>query len=167
VQEIATKGGSIRVFAQLVNGPRPVEPSVSAYLDDEARLGLVGPEPLRAMGERLQQRKAELHELLGQLKADGRVIAGYGASATVTTLIYYFDLGRYLDFLADDNPLKVGTYSPGHHLPVLAGDAIYDRGATHVVVLAWAYADPIVKKHQKFRDAGGHFIIPMPGVEVL
>jgi len=33
-----------------------------------------------------------------------KTIAGYGAAPNTTTLMYYFDLWKYLKFLIDDNP---------------------------------------------------------------
>ena len=46
----------------------------------------------------------DLHDLLAPLRGSGKTVAGYGASATVTTLIHNFDLGPFLSYLVDDNP---------------------------------------------------------------
>ena len=89
-----------------------------------------------------------------------------GASPTVTTLLYHFDLNDKVDFIVDDNPAKQNTFSPGKHIPVLSPQAIYDRGADFVLVLAWNYAAPILKKHQAFLDRGGRFIVPLPYLQV-
>ena len=111
--------------------------------------------------------KAQVLGLLAQLKAQGKTVAGYGASATCTTLLYHFDLGDKLSFVADDNSRKHGTFSPGRHLPVLPAQALYDRQPDYVVILAWVYAPAILKKHQAFLNQGGHFIVPMPSPEVI
>jgi hypothetical protein len=50
---------------------------------------------------------------------------------------------------------------------VLPSQELYERKPDYVVILAWNYAQPIMKKHQAFLDQGGHFIIPMPKVEVI
>jgi hypothetical protein len=36
-----------------------------------------------------------------------------------------------------------------------------------VVILAWNFAEPIMKKHKAYLDAGGHFIVPIPQVKVF
>ena len=167
VQRIPSKGGSLHGTVQLAGGPRPVSPSVAELIALEASLGLDRPAPFKALATQLDSIKTRLLSLLNGLKAEGKTIAGYGASATVTTLIYHFDLGDMVTFLVDDNPRKHNTFSPGHYIPVLPSDAIYERDADYVLILAWRYAEPIMKKHQAFLDEGGHFIVPMPSVEVI
>ena len=57
--------------------------------------------------------------ILGELKAEGERIVGYGASARGNTLLNYYGIGaETLDYIVDRNPLKQGLYSPGMHIPV-------------------------------------------------
>jgi hypothetical protein len=100
------------------------------------------------------------------LRADGRTVAGYGASVGVTTLLYYFDLGKALSFIVDDNPVRHGRFTPGQHIPVLSSDALYDRGTDDVLLLAWRYAAPIMTRHEAYRRAGGRFVLPLPEVRI-
>lgn len=167
VQPIASKGGSIRGFAQLSGGPRRVETSVQAYIALEEEHGMNSLEPLRAMGRRIESNKHALLGRLAEFRAQGQTLAGYGASATVTTLLYHFELNELLEFIVDDNPSKQGTFSPGRHLPVYSSDALFELGADDVVVLAWVYAEPIINKHQRFLNQGGRFIVPMPRVRLV
>ena len=62
----------------------------------------------------------------------------------------------------DDNPIKHQKLSPGHHIPVYPSAEIYQRNPDYILVLAWRYADVIMKKHAQFRENGGQFIIPLP-----
>ena len=55
---------------------------------------------------------------------------------------------------------------PGMHIPVLPSQAMYEREIDYVVVLAWNFAAPIMQNHAAFRERGGHFIVPLPAVEV-
>jgi len=49
---------------------------------------------------------------------------------------------------------------------VVKSEAIYERKPDSIVILAWRYTDPIVGKHQRFLDAGGEFIVPLPKVSI-
>ena len=69
---------------------------------------------------------------------------------------------NHIDFIVDDNPLKQGFYSPGKHIPVYDSSKIYEKEPDYVLILAWNFAESIMKKHQAFKDSGGSFIIPMP-----
>ncbi|VTT99826.1 Uncharacterized protein OS=uncultured bacterium GN=ACD_60C00028G0026 PE=4 SV=1: Methyltransf_13: Methyltransf_23: Methyltransf_14 [Gemmataceae bacterium] len=165
-RRIPTKGGSLRGTVQLAGGPRSVSPEVGKLVEWEALTRLHSPETFRAYARRIEAAKEQFGPLLDRCRAAGKVVAGYGASPTVTTLIDQFDLAGRLDFLVDDNPVKQHTFSPGHHLPVYPSDAIYEREADVVAVLAWQYAAPIAAKHRKFSDAGGRFVVPLPQLQV-
>ena len=160
-----TKGGSIRGFVQLAGAHgRLPEGALAALVADEGVGGFDRPEKLRAFSERTETLRGSLAALVGDLRARGRTLAGYGASVGVTTLLYYFDLGSALSFLVDDNPVRHGRFTPGHHLPVLPSDALYEKRPDDVLLLAWRYADPILKRHAAYRQAGGRFILPLPEI---
>lgn len=72
-----------------------------------------------------------------------------------------------IDYIVDDNPAKQNTFSPGYHIPVLPSEVLYERNPDYVLLLAWRYAEPIMKKHQAYLKHGGHFIIPLPQLKVI
>ena len=167
VDRTPMKGGSIRGTVQLVGGVRPIEPSVENLINMEIKEGFCQPERYEELADTIDCEKEKLLELLKKLKAEGKVVAGYGASHSVTTFLYYFGIAEYLDFMIDDNPRKFNTFSPGHHIPVLTSEAIYEKKTDYVLILAWRYADPIMRKHQKYLSQGGRFIVPLPHIKVI
>jgi SAM-dependent methyltransferase len=167
VLRVPTKGGSLRYTIQLAGGPRKVAPIVGELKELETRQGLDQPEMFSRFNSRIEQAKQATLDLLRKLKADGKQIAGYGASATTTTLAYHFELGAVLHYLLDDYPAKQGLLSPGLHIPVLHSQAIYERLPDYIVVMAWRYYEPIMRKHQQFTACGGHFVVPMPELKIL
>jgi len=166
-ERIDSHGGSLRGVAQIAGAGRDVQPSVSRLIDLEASLGLDRAETLQAFGQNIEDIKDKLTEILRQLKREGKTIAGFGAPAKATTLMYHFGIGPDLiDFIVDDSPLKQNLFAPGLHIPVLPSAAIYDKKPDAVVILAWNFAEPIVANHQKYLDDGGQFIVPLPAVSV-
>lgn len=161
IERIGSKGGSIRCYAQLADGPRATEAIVGEMLEAEAKIGLDQPEIFKRFTDELEGIKASLQEMLGRLKREGKRIAGFGASTTVTTLLFQFDIAQYLEFLVDDNRDRHGLRSPGYHLPVVHPERLLADKIDYAVILAWQYAAPIMKNHPEFTDAGGKFIIPM------
>ncbi len=167
VKRVPTKGGSLRYTIQRAGGPLTVQPSVAAMIKFEEELGLYRPEMFREFAKRIESLKTQTLALLCAAKTQGKRIAGYGASITATTLIYHFDMGQYFEYLVDDNLAKQGRFSPGLHLPVYAPPVLYERKPQVVVVLAWRYAEPIIKKYPAILAKNTQFLIPVPEVRVL
>lgn len=168
VRRVDSHGGSLRAVAQVKGGPWPVDASVGEAVANEDRLGLDRPETFAAFAAAIDRRKSDLGAVLSAIKAEGGTIAGVGAPAKATTLLYHLGIGPdVIDFIVDDNPLKQGLYSPGMHIPILPAEALYDRRPSHALVLAWNFAEPIMARHAAYRDAGGRFIVPLPEVRVV
>jgi len=167
-ERISSHGGSLRGVAQVAGGPRTVEPSVADLIALEKTLGLDRADTLNAFGARIDAVKSELTARLHELKAAGKTIAGFGAPAKATTLMYHFGIGPdIVDFIVDDSPLKQGLYSPGMHIPVLPSSAIYSKKPDAVIILAWNFAEPIMRNHDKYLNQGGTFIVPLPKVKIF
>jgi hypothetical protein len=161
-------GGSLHGVAQLASGVRPVGASVVQALEVERRMRLDREETFVEFGRRIDALGERLRELLSQLRAQGKRIAGFGAPAKATTLMHHFGLGREsLDFIVDDSPLKQGLFTPGLHVPVVASSAIAERRPDYLLILAWNFARSIIEKQGRFAAAGGRFIIPVPDLEVI
>ena len=165
---VSSHGGSLRGVAQLKGGAHPVGASVGTAVAQEEELGLDKAETLRGLARKIDGIKSELGDILRRLKEEGKSIAGFGAPAKATTLMYHFDIGPDLiDFIVDDSPLKQGLFTPGMHIPVVGSEAIADKKPDVLVILAWNFANPIMEKHEAFRRSGGQFIVPLPKVEIF
>jgi C-methyltransferase C-terminal domain len=105
---------------------------------------------------------------LESLKAEGKSIAAYGAPAKGNTLLNYCGIDtRLLDFAVDKNPLKVGLFTPGAHLPVLPVSAVLERQPDYLLILAWNFASEIMQQQSEFEARGGKFIIPIPEPRII
>jgi SAM-dependent methyltransferase len=169
VEHEPTKGGSIRGFARFAGrGSGRFGPgALHELVQQETAGGFDRPEKLHDFAGGVEDLRSELIALVSDLRARGRTVAGYGASVGVTTLLYYFDMGKQLSFMVDDNPIRHGLFTPGQHIPVLPSEALYEHRPDDVLLLAWRYAEPIVSRHEAFRRGGGRFIVPLPEIRVL
>lgn len=166
VERVTTKGGSLRYFVQRAGGPLSDDGTVASMLAFEDRIGLYRKETFVAYADKIQGLKAQTLDFLISAKRDRKSIAGFGASITCTTLIYHFDIGKYLDYLVDDNPAKQDRFSPGIHLPVFPSSALSERKPDYIIILAWRFADTIMKKNQGYLRHGGNFLIPVPEFKI-
>ena len=164
---VEAQGGSLRVYVSMASRGDAVKPSVREMEALEQAAGLESADTLRAFSNRIARTGAELTSLLKGLKARGYSIAGYGAPAKSTTLMYHFGLGAdVIDYIVEDNPLKHDLFTPGLHLPVVPVDALYEKRPDYVVVLAWNFAESIIANHRRFSEQGGRFVVPLPMMSV-
>ncbi|MGH6716275.1 MAG: methyltransferase domain-containing protein [Bradyrhizobium sp.] len=162
VERTSTKGGSIRAFTQPKStGKRPRSEEYLKLVAEEERRGITSPKIYRDWFEAIDRRKRAVLAYLERAHSEGKVIAAYGASTTTTTLLYHFELENRITFIVDDNPLKQGSFSPGAHIPVLPSSALLTEEPDVAVILAWIYAEPILKRNEAYVAAGGRFLIPL------
>ena len=166
VELLPIHGGSLRLFITCAGGPASAR--IQESLASEQSAGLRSFDYYRNFAERVGRLKSQLLELLQRLKAEGRSIAAYGASAKGSTLMNAFGIdARLIDFVVDRSPLKQGRYTPGNHLPVLPPHALLDRKPDYVLLLTWNFAEEILAQQAEFRGRGGKFIVPVPEVSVI
>lgn len=173
---VETHGGSIRVISGRTRAPLSsraanllVEEKASGYTPDVLVAGGQGASfgPVEALGRNVELLGLRLKRLLIDIKMAGKTVAGFGAPAKVTTLMHRFGLGKDdISFIVDDSPLKQGLFTPGKYVPVLPSSALYERRPDYVLVLAWNFAEPIMRSHKRFSDEGGSFIVPIPELKV-
>lgn len=155
-QEIPTHGGSLRV-AVARQGERSVSPGVASMLSVEKNQRLSDLETFRAFADAVEEVREKLPQLLAGL--NGRLI-GYGAPAKSTTILNYCRLGSdTLHYIVDDSPLKQGLFTPGTHIPVVGPDALEKERPDHILVLAWNFADDIIKKTKYLQC---QYVLPVP-----
>jgi len=159
VQEVATKGGSLRYYWAKKVSKWSVAPRVQTFIERELQ-ACTGVSLFKEFESKIKSVKDELIDYLNS-NSFARVV-GYGASATSTTLISNFQLHSYLNYLVDDNPSKVGTYSPGYHIPVHASSKLNEDKPDLLIILAWRYKDKILDRLRKIGYENCSIVIPLP-----
>jgi hypothetical protein len=153
-------GGSLRVFFGHGAGDSS---DVSEFIASERRRGVTVREAWERFGLAAGAHRRALLDLLSGLARQGASLGGYGAPAKGNTLLNFCGIGPpLLPFTVDRNPLKVGLFTPGTHVPVLSVDALETRRPSHVLILAWNFADEIVRQQPAHAARGGRWLVPIP-----
>jgi SAM-dependent methyltransferase len=167
VERLLIHGGSLRLFAGHA-GAHPAQSSVAALLAEEKSKGVDSAGWYAGFTGKVLEIKKALCDLLKQLKREGKSAAAYGASAKGSTLLNYFGLGNEsLEFVADRSTYKQGRLTPGTHIPIVAPEQLLQRMPDYTLLLTWNFADEIMEQQKSYRQKGGKFIVPIPGVTVV
>ena len=143
-------------------------PAVSHLLAEENAWGVDKTASYQALGARVKRLRQDLLARLRVIKAQGKRIAAYGASAKGSTLLNYFGIGRdTLEFVVDRSTYKQGRYMPGVHLPICAPEQLLGVMPDYTLLLTWNFADEILAQQAEYRRRGGRFIIPIPEVRIV
>jgi hypothetical protein len=160
---VPVHGGSVRMYAGRAEHYGGHAPAVLAMAAEERAIGMTSLERWREFARGVEAQRAALVEMLKRLTSEGKTVAGYGAPAKGNTLLNYCGIGTdLLPYTVDRSPLKVGTLTPGMHIPVLEAATLLERQPDYVLILAWNFADEIMRQQAEYRSRGGRFILPIP-----
>lgn len=166
VQRLAIHGGSVRVFVS----KKPIKQSmrVKELLKLEEKEGILKPETYLKFRRKVDKVRHELVQLLWGLRMKNKSVVGYGASAKGNIILNYCRIGpETLDYVVDSIPYKQGKFTPGMHIPIFPEEKLLKDQPDYTLLLAWNFADEIIKKQAEYRKRGGKFILALPKLTIV
>ncbi|MEV0792140.1 class I SAM-dependent methyltransferase [Kribbella sp. NPDC050459] len=168
VQELASHGGSLRVFSTPVETAGEPSDLVVKVLMDEEEAGLHTVEGHLGFAAEVFTIKSDLLEFLIQAQRDGKFVAGYGAPGKGNTLLNHCGIREdLLPYTVDRSPHKHGMYLPGTHIPIFAPERLAETRPDYIVILPWNLRTEIVHQLGYAREWGAKFVVPIPRLTVL
>jgi len=162
VERLPIHGGSLRVYAAH-RGAAEAAPAVARLLAEEDELGMGQISYFEGFAARVRELCQALVQLLDRLAEQGATVAAYGAAAKGAVLLNAAGIdAERIEFVADKNPHKQDHYMPGVHVPIVGPEAITARMPDYLLLLAWNFADEVMRQQSDYSARGGRFIVPVP-----
>jgi SAM-dependent methyltransferase len=147
------QGGSIRVVLR-----RGRLPGADGWRQGEAWLRTW--HAYRGLQGRAEYARRRLLEVIDAEQEQGRVVAGYAASAKSCTLLSFCGIGPdSLPWIADTTPGKAGRLAPGSRIPIRPEGDMPD---TFLLLAANYLPEILARMPADWRAAGGKLITPLP-----
>jgi len=169
VEEVATHGGSLRIYAcHEEDYSRNIAQRVDSLINKEIEMGFNTLEHYRTFGEKVKETKRKILDFLITEKRAGKSIVGYGAPAKGNTLLNYCGIRTdFMDYTVDRSPHKQNQYLPGVHIPIYSPEEIIMTRPDYLVILPWNIKEEIMRQMSHIRDWGSKFVVFIPEVKVF
>jgi len=168
VEELATHGGSLRIYATHIENTISIAPQVKTVLQKEISANLDKLEGYKGFQKKANRIKYDFLNFLLHANSQNKKVIGYGAAAKGNTLLNYCGVKNDLiDFVVDKAPLKVGKYLPGSHIPIVMEETIKELKPDFVVIFPWNIKEEIIHQLSYIREWNGKFVVTIPRLEIL
>jgi len=169
VVELPTHGGSLRVLAQLADGPkRPAGRGLEAVRAKEKQARLDALETYTTFADQVERRLESVRSFLSKTREEAKTVVGYAAASKGTILLNAAGItSDEVAYVVDLNPHKQDRFLPGTRIPIYAPAKIRETRLDFLLLLAWNLTDEIMSQMAYIREFGGRFVTPIPDVRVI
>lgn len=163
VEKIDAHGGSLRVFARLIDECSNIR-FCGGLQEDEY--------DFEHFSRKAYSVRDKVLALIDPYR--GRIF-GYGASAKGSVLLQFCGLGKDdVVYVADDAATKHMHLTPGTHIPIVppvrlrgsSRDGDFNQ-PTCILLTAWNYAESIIERERWLLGQGCSFVVPLPETKVV
>jgi NDP-4-keto-2,6-dideoxyhexose 3-C-methyltransferase len=159
-------GGSFSVVAAPLNSDRkPNSEKINSMLAAEEKAGLQTLEPYQSFFERVKENKAKLIDFIQAANRSGKRVCGLGASTKGNVVLQYCGFTEHdIQVVADVNPDKFGTYTPGSCIPIIDERRVLAEKPDYLLVLPWHFREFFVT-NPAFKNT--NLLFPLPNIEIV
>ena len=158
-------GGSIRVHACHAVGPHVTRPGLKAMRLTERCADLDRKDFYSGFADRAAAARADVQQFVRTKIAEGRRVAGYGASTRAAVLLNYCGLTPAdIACIADPDPALHGRLMPGSRIPIVPVEAFRADPPDDIVIFPWPHAAEIAGELTPLRHRGTHLWTAVPRI---
>jgi len=167
VELSSINGGSFRTYISHKNR-KYVEKSVSQLREYENKLKLGEIKIYKNFAHRVKNNRDNLYKFIVNLVKKNKKIYIYGASTRGNTLLQFCNLDKSLIMAAvERNSEKWGKKIASVAIPIISEEQARLENPDYMLVLPWFFKEEFLEREKDYLKGGGHFIFPLPTVEVV
>ena len=161
-------GGSSRYYICHSKANFKVSKNIKKVLLRENLQGIELKKTYKLFFTKILNEKIKLIKLIKKIKDAGQDIHGYGASTKGNVLLQFYNINnRVVNYIADRNPLKWNSFTPGTRIKIISESQSRKIKPHFYLVLPWHFKNEILIREKNIRKKGTKFIFPLPKVRVV
>lgn len=158
-------GGSFSITASHITSDYKESTDVKIIERRELLENLNDIKPYLDFAERANESRIELRKFINNAHLEGKRIAVLGASTKGNVLLQYCGIDyKEVEYVAEINTDKFGSYTPGSLIPILSEEIIFNDEPDYLIVLPWHFKTFFVNKY-KFKKC--RLVFPLPKLHVI
>lgn len=167
ISENSIQGGSLRLLARKASNGK-ISRDASRFLENERKSILYDSNKLISWQDKIRLQMENFKKTVLYFKSRYEVCFAYGAPTKATLLLKMSCLDENdISFIVDDNKLKVGKFMPITGIPIKASNEIEYNKDSLIIILAWNFADDIIRKLRLKYNGNAKIVVPLPNLRVL
>lgn len=160
-------GGSFRTFISH-KGTMKIAQNVLNLREHEKKLKFNRPKIYKDFASRVSKTRKDLYNLLVKLKNKGKSVYLYGASTRGNTLLQFCKLdNKLISAAVERNSEKWGKSIASVGIPIISEGQARKEKPDYMLVLPWFFREEFLKREKNYLKNGGHFIFPLPKIEIM
>ena len=147
---------------------RTVGKSVIKLREYEKNLKLNELKIYNDFAKRVRENSKDLSNLITKLAKDKKKIYVYGASTRGNTLLQFYNLdNKLIKAAVERNPEKWGKRISSLNIPIISEQEARKQKPDYMLVLPWFFKEEFLQREKNYLDSGGHFIFPLPKIQII
>ena len=165
--DVGASGPALRVFVTQKNSKFDNKKDLKKYLNYEIKRKLNLKVTYINFNLKVSNLKTKILKLINKLIVTRKKVGCFGAPAKGNTLLNYLKLNNTkITAVSENNPIKIGKYTPGSQIPIISDKEFEKHGIDYALLLSWNYLK-FFKKNANFYKKGGKFIVPFPKPKII
>ncbi len=164
-----TNGGSFELVLAKKRQPGKLEARrIEDLLAKEERMRLAAHSPYESFEKKVFTHRDNLRAAVQRFNSEGKRIIGYGASTKGNVILQFCGFtSKDIPFIAEVNKDKIGSYTPGTHIPIISEEEARGMKPDYMMVLPWHFKENIIAREQAYLKSGGKLFFPLPELETV
>jgi SAM-dependent methyltransferase len=168
-------GGSIRLYIQKMGSndyrnfieKQVADTRINSLWSYEWEKGYGTNEPYMDFFYDLIQWKKDVNKFLSDLKLEGKIIAGAGASTKSATILQFLNIdNNTISFIGERQEGKHGLRTIGSNILIVSEKEMRTRNPDYLILFPWFFINDFLEREKEYLAKGGKIVVLSPDIRV-